>query len=71
MKASPTLKEQLDSYLDQLSERDQERVLAYARRLARLPQGIPTQEFIDFFHRFPLTDEEKDGMRRIMEEIDR
>lgn len=71
MKASLTVKEQLDSYLDQLSEQDQERVLAYARCLARIPQGIPTQEFIDFFHQFPLSDQEKDDMRRIMEEIGR
>ena len=69
MQVHSTLKEQIDAYLDQLSEHDQERVLAYARRLAAGPQGIPTQELLDFFRQYPLTDEEKEEMQHIMDEI--
>jgi len=69
LQSTPTLKEQIDTYLDRLSEQDQARVLTYARRLAHAPQGIPTQEFIDFFHQFPLSQDEKDEMQRIIEEI--
>ncbi|HLY32059.1 MAG TPA: hypothetical protein VKQ36_13595 [Ktedonobacterales bacterium] len=69
MQVSPSIKEQIDSYLDQLSAQDQARVLAYARRLVTGPQGIPTQEFLDFFRQFPLSQEEKDEMERIIEEI--
>jgi|GEM_PF-1362821 hypothetical protein len=70
MKATSTTKEQINSYLDRLSLQDQERVLAFVQRLAGVPQGIPAQEFLDFFRQFPLTQEEADNMRQILDEIE-
>lgn len=71
MQISPTIKEQIDASLDQLSERDQARVLAFAHALISGPQGIPTQEFFDFFRQFTFSKEEKGDMQRIIEEIER
>jgi hypothetical protein len=37
---TPTTKQQIDELLDTLSPRDQARVLAYARSLNELPEGV-------------------------------
>lgn len=66
---TPTTKQQIDELLDMLSPRDQARVLAYARSLNELPEGVSGQELVDFFHEFAVSPEEAEAMTRIYEEI--
>ncbi len=66
---TPTTKQQIDELLDTLSPRDQARVLAYARSLNELPEGVSSQELVDFFHQFTVSPEEAAAMTRIYEEI--
>jgi hypothetical protein len=74
MQTAQTTKQQIIEGLDALSETDLEKTLAFMRALSQgpqRPQGIPAQEFIAFFQQFPpFTDDAREAMIQIMEEIE-
>jgi aspartate/glutamate racemase len=68
MRMLPPVKQMIDSVVDRLSPHDQEKVLIFARALT-LPRGISGEELAKFFAQYSLTDEEKQQMQQIMEEL--
>jgi len=69
MKVAPTLKEQISDILERLPQNEQQQVLAFAKRLADGPKGIPVAEFIDVFRQANITPEEVENMRRLSQEL--
>ena len=70
MQTIPDTRKQLLSVFDHLSADDQQCVLAFAQNLANEPEGIPVDEFVQFFRDHPVTPDEAEKMRRIMDEVD-
>ena len=58
-------KQKLLERLDQLSERDQRKVLEYAENLSSKPRGTPGKDFLKFFGTI-----ESDDCRRMEEAIE-
>jgi hypothetical protein len=65
----PTPKQRLTRIFDQLSPDNQEKLLTYAIKLT-LPKGASGQELIEFFAQYPVSEEEREQMQQIMEEIE-
>lgn len=68
--ASVSLKEQIVRELDRLTQEQQERLLAVAKRLQKsvLPPGTPGEVLIDYMDQFEFAPGEVDVMMRVINE---
>ena len=78
MKATPTIRQQIEDMLATLSPQSQAKVLAFVQATARAeanavasPAAGPAsgQDLLDFFDKYPLTAEEAAELARIYQEI--
>jgi len=68
MQTLPSVKQQIVDTLDELPQHGQEKVLAFARSLL-LPAGIDGNELVEFFESFPLTPDEIQQMKQVLDEL--
>lgn len=70
MQTAPTLMQQIIDVIAKLSPKEQARVLRFAQRIGQgqaiEAQGIPAQDFLQFFREHPVTPEEAKRMRELM-----
>ena len=65
--ANPTINDQINSYLREMSKEDQQRILDFVRSiLSSKHRGIPGSEFVKNLPRIPAEDLEE--MKRAIEE---